>query len=77
MHATCQSATIGAESLANFTAWLRANGKRGMLGELGAGANATCDAAIDATLDHIDYFMTLEPQGTIDAPQLATLSGHL
>jgi endoglucanase len=96
-HATCQSTTIGAESLANFTAWLRANGKRGMLGELGAGANATCDAAIDATLDHIDansdvyigwtwwsagpwwgnYFMTLEPQGSVDAPQLATLAGHL
>ena len=68
-----------------------------MLGELGAGANTTCDAAIDATLDHIDansdvylgwtwwsagpwwgnYFMTLEPQGNVDAPQLATLASHL
>jgi endoglucanase len=94
---TCQSATIGAESLASFTAWLRANGKRGFLGEIGAAANATCDAAIDATLAHIDansdvyigwvwwsagpwwgsYFMTLEPQGSVDAPQFATLAGHL
>jgi len=24
-----------------------------------------------------NYFMTLEPQGSVDAPQLATLAGHL
>ena len=93
----CQSTTIGAESLATFTAWLRTNGKRGFLGEVGAASNATCDSAVDGALAHIDansdvyigwawwsagpwwgnYFMTLEPQGNVDAPQFATLAGHL
>lgn len=93
----CQSTTIGADSLAGFTAWLRANHKRGMLGELGAAANATCLAAVDGMLAHIDanadvyvgwtwwsagpwwgnYFMSLEPQNGVDAPQLATLAAHL
>lgn len=92
----CQSTTVGADSLAGFTAWLRANGKRGMLGELGADANTTCMAAVDGMLAHIDanadvylgwtwwsagpwwgnYFMTLEPQNGVDAPQLATLAAH-
>src|SRR4051812_21918619 len=53
-HTTCQSTTIGADSLANFTAWLRANNKRGMLGELGAGANPTCMSAVDGMLAHIE-----------------------
>ena len=94
---TCQSTTIGVDSLADFTAWLRANGKRGMLGELGAAANATCMSAVDAMLAHLDanadlylgwtwwsagpwwgtYFMSLEPQNGVDAPQLATLAAHL
>ncbi len=51
---TCQSTTIGADSLAGFTAWLRANGKQGILAELGGGANATCETAIDGMLSHID-----------------------
>lgn len=96
-HTACQSTTIGADSLAGFTAWLRAHGKRGILGELGAGANATCDTAVDGMLAHIDanadvyigwawwsagpwwgnYFMTLEPQNGVDAPQFATLATHL
>jgi endoglucanase len=53
-HTQCQSATIGADSLANFTAWLRANGKRGMLGELGASAESTCLSAVDGMLAHVD-----------------------
>ncbi|HEY5948034.1 MAG TPA: glycoside hydrolase family 5 protein [Kofleriaceae bacterium] len=96
-HTTCQSTTIGAESLAGFTAWLREHGKRGMLGELGAAANSTCASAVDGMLAHLDanadvylgwtwwsagpwwgnYFMTLEPQNGVDAPQLATLAAHL
>jgi endoglucanase len=96
-HTTCQSATIGADSLAGFTSWLRANGKRGMLGELGAAANSTCNSAVDATLAHVEanddvylgwtwwsagpwwgsYFMSLEPQGSGDAAQMATLAPHL
>ena len=51
---TCQSSTIGADSLAGFTQWLRTNGKRGLLGEHGGGNNATCLAAIDGMLTHID-----------------------
>jgi endoglucanase len=53
-HTPCQSTTIGADSLAGFTAWLKANGKRGMLGEFGGGANTTCYSAIDGMLAHID-----------------------
>lgn len=96
-HTPCQSAIIGADSLAGFTAWLKANGKRGFLGEIGAAANATCNSAVDATLAHVEanadvylgwtwwsagpwwgnYFMTLEPTGSVDAPQMATLAPHL
>jgi endoglucanase len=96
-HTTCQSTTIGAESLAGFTSWLKANGKRGFLGELGAAANPTCASAVDAALAHLEtnadvylgwtwwsagpwwgnYFMTLEPSGSADAPQMATLAPHL
>jgi endoglucanase len=53
-HTACQSTTIGADSLAGFTSWLRANGKRGFLGELGAAANGTCNSAVDATLAHVE-----------------------
>jgi endoglucanase len=51
---TCQSSTIGADSLAGFTAWLRANGKQGLLAEFGGGSDATCLAAIDGMLAHVD-----------------------
>ncbi|TAA43579.1 glycoside hydrolase family 5 protein [Pseudoxanthomonas winnipegensis] len=50
---TCVSPTIGAEKLEAFTDWLRANGKRGFLGEFGAAANATCLAALDGMLGYI------------------------
>lgn len=42
----CVSATIGRERLAPFIAWLRANGKKGFLGEFAGGDNPTCNAAI-------------------------------
>lgn len=51
---SCVSTTIGSQRLAAFTAWLVANGKRGFLGELGGGRNATCYAAVDDMLDHLD-----------------------
>ena len=35
-----------------FTAWLRRNGRRAFLGELGAGANPTC---IDAIHDQLAF----------------------
>ncbi len=50
----CVSGTIGSEKLAGFTSWLKSNGKRGFLGEFGGGRDATCAAAIDNTVDHIE-----------------------
>jgi endoglucanase len=50
----CVSATIGSERLSGFTSWLRANGRRGFLGEVGIAANATCMAALDDMLHHVE-----------------------
>lgn len=50
----CVSGTIGSERMANFTSWLRANGKRGFLGEFGGPASSTCVAAIDDILRHVE-----------------------
>lgn len=52
--ATCTSATIGSERVAAFTAWLRENGHRALLGEFGGAANATCHQAIDNLLSHLE-----------------------
>lgn len=43
---TCVSATIGSERLQGFVAWLRANGKKGFVGEFAGGNNALCNAAV-------------------------------
>lgn len=51
--ANCVSATIGAERLAGFTAWLRANGKRGFLGEFAAADTPVCQAALAGMLSHM------------------------
>jgi endoglucanase len=50
----CTSPTIGAERLATFTAWLRANGKRGLLGELAGANNATCKQALAGMLAYME-----------------------
>lgn len=50
---TCASTTIGSERLADFTAWLRANGYRALLGEVGAAANATCHEALTDMLTYV------------------------
>jgi endoglucanase len=42
----CMSKTIGSERLQPFVKWLRANGKKGMIGEFAGGQNATCNAAV-------------------------------
>ncbi|KAJ6504067.1 endoglucanase [Mycena vitilis] len=47
---TCVSSTIGAERLADATAWLEANNLKGFLGEIGAGNNADCIAAVSGAL---------------------------
>ena len=51
---TCVSSTIGSQRLASFTSWLKANGKRGFLGEFDGGRDATCLAALDDMLKHIE-----------------------
>jgi endoglucanase len=50
-NATCVSSTIGAERVADATAWLKANGKKGILGEYAGGANAVCESAVTGMLD--------------------------
>ncbi|MEB2231821.1 glycoside hydrolase family 5 protein [Xanthomonas campestris pv. campestris] len=52
--AGCVSRTIGAERLRSFTGWLRAQGKRGFLGEFGTANNATCTAALDGMLGYLE-----------------------
>lgn len=52
--ATCRSATIGSEVVADFTAWLRAHGFTGFLGEFAGGDNDTCNAAVDDLLDALE-----------------------
>jgi endoglucanase len=49
----CVSPTIGAERLVRFTAWLRRHGQRALLGEIGAGDNPVCAAALRSALDHL------------------------
>lgn len=46
----CVSPTIGAERVADATAWLKAHNLRGFLGEIGAGSNATCISAVQGAL---------------------------
>ncbi len=50
----CVSATVGSERLAGFTAWLRANHVKGLIGEFGSGSDPTCLAALDDMLKHIE-----------------------
>jgi endoglucanase len=50
----CVSATIGSERMAAFTSWLRANGKRGFLGEFGGPATSVCLAAMNDILRHVE-----------------------
>ncbi len=47
---TCVSPTIGAQRLQVFTDWLRANGKRGLLGEFAAANSDTCKQALNGML---------------------------
>lgn len=47
---TCVSPTIGAERVQAATDWLRANGKKGIIGEYAGGNNPTCQTAIEGML---------------------------
>ncbi|RSL58255.1 Endoglucanase gh5-1 [Fusarium duplospermum] len=49
----CVSSTIGAERVKAATAWLKQNGKVGIIGEFGGGANSQCKAAVQGMLDYL------------------------
>jgi len=49
---TCVSGTIGRQRLAPFVRWLRANKKRGFIGELAGARNETCHAAVKDMLTY-------------------------
>jgi endoglucanase len=51
---TCQSETIGADSLVGATNWLRTNGKLGFVGEYAAGVNSVCETAITNMLNYME-----------------------
>ncbi|KAK3377369.1 glycoside hydrolase family 5 protein [Lasiosphaeria ovina] len=46
----CVSSTIGQERIQAATAWLKANGKKGIIGETAGGANAQCISALTGML---------------------------
>lgn len=50
---TCVSTTIGSERLKAATEWLRANGKKGLIGEYAGAVNPTCQAAIKDMLSYM------------------------
>lgn len=49
----CVSATIGSQRLAAATAWLKSNGKKGILGEFAGGANSNCQSAVKDMLAYM------------------------
>ncbi|KAK0110954.1 Endoglucanase gh5-1 [Cadophora gregata f. sp. sojae] len=49
--ANCVSGTIGAERIASATAWLKSNGKMGIIGEFAGGANSQCMSAVKGMVD--------------------------
>lgn len=51
---TCVSPTIGAERVTSATAWLRSNGKLGIIGEFAGGDNSDCVSAITGMLEYMD-----------------------
>ncbi|CCF40426.1 cellulase [Colletotrichum higginsianum] len=50
---SCVSTTIGVERVQAATAWLRQNGKVGILGEFAGGANPQCQTAVKGLLDYL------------------------
>ena len=49
----CVSSSVGAERLAGLTKWLREHKRRAILGEIGAGNNATCALAVQSAMAHM------------------------
>ena len=95
---TCIGTTVGADRLVPFVTWLRAHGRKGIIGEFAGGANATCNTAITNMLSYVmassdvlmgfswwgggpwwsnGYPFVLDPQGTMDRPQMAVIKPFL
>jgi len=51
---SCVNATVGSQSLADFTAWLRQNNFKGFLGEWAGGRNTLCYQAIQDLTTYMD-----------------------
>jgi endoglucanase len=51
--ATCVSSTIGSSRLAAATAWLKQEGKMGIIGEFAGGANSVCESAVTDMLTYM------------------------
>lgn len=51
---TCVSATIGSERLEAATAWLKKEGKQGIIGEFAGGVNDVCESAVKDMLAYMD-----------------------
>jgi endoglucanase len=49
----CVSSTIGVERVREATNWLKANNKKGILGETAGGANSQCIAALTGMLKYL------------------------
>lgn len=52
--ATCVNSTIGQSRVTAATAWLKQNGKRGIIGETAGGANAVCTQALSGMLQYME-----------------------
>ncbi|HEX5126364.1 MAG TPA: glycoside hydrolase family 5 protein [Rhodocyclaceae bacterium] len=52
--ANCVSSTIGSERVQAFTNWLRANGRKGFLGEFAGANNDICKQAVDNLLTDME-----------------------
>ncbi|KAK8216077.1 endo-beta-1,4-glucanase [Phyllosticta capitalensis] len=51
--ATCVSSTVGQERLEAATQWLKANGKKGLIGEFAGGNNDVCKTAVKGMLNYM------------------------
>lgn len=50
----CVNNTIGVDRITAATAWLKENGKLGMIGEYAGGANSVCEEAVEGMLQYMD-----------------------
>lgn len=50
----CVSSSIGQSRISDFTAWLKANNHKAILGEFGGGVNAVCRDAVTGMLSYME-----------------------